>query len=528
MAANIFLGTTNSNYNVNTNWSLGTIPTATDGNIVTFNGSSPNCTINAVSLGNNIDFTNYTNTITFSNTLTISGNVTLGINMNFAGTFSLIINANSSMTSNGKTFGVPLIFLSMTAGNTYTLVDNWTVNALVTNAFNTVALTNTINNNNLFCLKGFTFNSGTSNSNSVNAGTTNINFIGTGTISVINGTIKNNLIFNAGTNTITITSASSFLYNTGIITYTSGVIVSTTTITINGNTTFDFSSTNIFAIPLKFNFAGTISPIITLLSDAYIFGNITISTNTVFNGYNMYISCPTFTFSTICSGTTNFIIAGTNSTSSTTFTGGGTIKNNFTINTPGTFILVGAINYNTGIFTYISGNVISTGSTLFIAANTTFNTNSMSFNNITLATIGFTITLNSVLNINGNLTIPGLAYTFAGAYGFICSGLIFNALGTIGYGLTLANGINYVIKNSFTAIIPTANTPVTIKSDNPGTQAILTILLGCNQLLNFIKATDIDSSQGAPVLCWSPTLSNTNNWKSLTYLNMQSAKTFIN
>ena len=104
MAANIFTGTTNSNWGTATNWSLGSVPTASDGHVATFDASSPDCTINASSrVCNAIDFTGYTNTISgdAARTLTVSGNITLGAGMGDGGNIMIQSNANLTLTTNG-------------------------------------------------------------------------------------------------------------------------------------------------------------------------------------------------------------------------------------------------------------------------------------------------------------------------------------------------------------------------------------------------------------------------------------------
>jgi len=105
MAANIFQsGGVNNNWNTTGNWSLGAVPTASDGNIATFNASSPNCTVNIAAVCNNIDFTGYTNTITMTNGITVSGNITLGSSMLISGAGGLTSNGSGTWISNNKTW----------------------------------------------------------------------------------------------------------------------------------------------------------------------------------------------------------------------------------------------------------------------------------------------------------------------------------------------------------------------------------------------------------------------------------------
>jgi hypothetical protein len=128
MPTRTWRGTTNSNWGTNTNWLEGAVPTAADD--VVFDATSPNCTTNVTGLALTITFTNYTATITFTNTITVSGNVTLGASMTFAGSAALIINANSTITANGKPLGVP--FTCITVGRTINIADALTFNGNVT------------------------------------------------------------------------------------------------------------------------------------------------------------------------------------------------------------------------------------------------------------------------------------------------------------------------------------------------------------------------------------------------------------
>jgi len=100
---NLFTGATNANWGTSTNWSLGVVPTASDGYVTRFDATSPNCSVNSSNrICNHIDFTGYTNTITRSQILTVSGNITLSPTMNWAGTNVFGMNASGTITTNGK------------------------------------------------------------------------------------------------------------------------------------------------------------------------------------------------------------------------------------------------------------------------------------------------------------------------------------------------------------------------------------------------------------------------------------------
>ena len=80
--------------------------------------------------------------------------------------------------------------------------------------------------------------------------------------------------------------------------------------------------------------------------------------------------------------------------------------------TGGTLSLSGTINYNTGTFTYVQGTVDAGTSTLNSAVGTTFETNGIIWNNVTLAgTTAQTFTLNNNLTVSGTLSFSGTTTT---------------------------------------------------------------------------------------------------------------------
>ena len=132
MATYYFRNTGTGVWGLATNWSTsastgignGAIPTAAD--TAVFDSNSISCTLNTsnrVCLA--LSCTTYSQTLNFSTfNLTVSGNIDLGSAMTLTSTTgSLVINANSTITTNGKTITVP--FNVSTAGVRLTLVDNF-------------------------------------------------------------------------------------------------------------------------------------------------------------------------------------------------------------------------------------------------------------------------------------------------------------------------------------------------------------------------------------------------------------------
>jgi len=131
MATYYFRNTGTGVWGTATNWSLtsgggatGAVPTASDTAVL--DGNSISCTLNTSNrVCLSLSATTYTNTLALTTlNLTVSGNINLGSGMSITtSTGSLIVNANSTLTSNNKTLTVP--FAAQTAGITLTFSDDW-------------------------------------------------------------------------------------------------------------------------------------------------------------------------------------------------------------------------------------------------------------------------------------------------------------------------------------------------------------------------------------------------------------------
>ena len=132
MATYYFRNTGTGVWGTASNWSLsgstgagnGAVPTALD--TAVFDSNSISCTLNTsnrVCLA--LSATTYTNTLAFTTlNLTVSGNINLGSGMTLTNTTGgLVVNANSTITTNGKTMSVP--FSALTGGITLTFADNF-------------------------------------------------------------------------------------------------------------------------------------------------------------------------------------------------------------------------------------------------------------------------------------------------------------------------------------------------------------------------------------------------------------------
>ncbi len=213
------------NWNSTTNWSLTSggvpgapFPTVLDDVVIDTNSANANLTVNVASACLSFTASNSTGTMTFTSTLTCSGNFTFSSGMSTSGTGILLVNATATITSNGVSLTGTLRF--QTTGTVITLADNWVVGGLGIPGTSNL----TVNGNTITCSGSFTL---TGNGN-IFQGTTNIILNGTGSVtnSSTSGTsaIRNNLTINtAGT----ITISGNFRYDTGVLTYTAGTVVTT-------------------------------------------------------------------------------------------------------------------------------------------------------------------------------------------------------------------------------------------------------------------------------------------------------------
>ena len=391
MADNIFDGSTSNDWNTASNWSLGAVPTASDGHVVVFDASSPNCTLGSTNrVCNQLMMSAYTGTLTFGvRSLTVSGNITLGSGHTFSSTTGgLAINSSGNITTNGYT--IPTNFQFAGTSKTYTLQDDLTI------------------------LGALSFN-----------GTT--------------GAIRSNLEFDASGNTITINT--SFRYGGGTLKYTSGVMDVTTNnsqffLGLAGVTTTQIDTSGMTWLNIS-NPAGTN----TLVSDLNVSGQYSSSAAVTFNSGGGHIrmvqSTPyniIFGGSQTHQGTAKIIFNGTDCqwVGST-----GIVQNSIDID--GTLTITNNCNWRIATMTHISGTVSGTGK-IYTTLIATWNTSGCTFPNVEITTSNQT--LNSTLNV-GTLTLgAGGSVNFLGLYGFNVGNLIHT---TTNRGITLKAGNTYTV-----------------------------------------------------------------------------------
>ena len=321
----------------------------------------------------------------------------------------------------------------------------------------------------------------------------------------------------------TLAGSSTFVISGNVTLASSMSITYSGIMTINANSTFT-SNTKIITWHLRFQ-----SNTVTLADDLYFNGNqltlsVASSTATI-NGNNIYVQGGIITCASnasVVAGTSVVRIVGTvslNATVSNTYSipivfdsGANTV----TINCSGSNILRlgnnGSITYTSGfVNTSNANNVFLTTST----SNYTFDTNGMTWKNITLESGTKTVTLNSLLRLSGDLVYnSGTIITFAGSAGWETSNFYILTSNNISH--TLVSGLEYKVNTYFESIATTSSLKDSLISSIPGSKAIFTLAYGATQNVGFTNAVDIDSSRGQTIWSYNGTITTTNNWQAFT------------
>ncbi len=415
-AALYYIGSTN--YSGTNLWSVTsggspitaiTAPTSSDP--VIFDTNSGNCIMNVAGVAGSVNFTNYTNTITFSNSLSISGNITLGSGMTFAGAGSLsyVGTTNSTLTSNAKEVGVPFSF-NPSINHTITFADDWTFGEDVELQINGTPFMS-YNGLNLFFKKSLLTNN---SSTRFVTGTVKLNLIGSGVFGA-----NTSLMCFVGLNTDINTSGSYLIKN---LRFGNG-----------GGKTFNYYSGTI-TVELNSTLTLTSEPssTLTLNLNGIDFENI-VEQNSEFGTFTLVsnLKCKSFTYnSKIAINGNNFYITSLSSTSNYVvgstiiyfngWAGDGSfnaleVRSSFIIDTPNTLTIGNVTITNGGSITHIQGNILHTGT--LTSSTATFNflpnviLNIISLTANATTTIQSDITCRVFIPFNGNLTLSGVGYT---------------------------------------------------------------------------------------------------------------------
>ena len=333
-----------------------TAPTSSDP--VIFDANSGNCIMNVAGVAGSVNFTNYTNTITFTNNLSVSGNITLGSGMIFAGVARLIYagTTNSTLTSNAKEVGVEFEFACGT-NHTITFADNWTFGENLILQSNQSATAMIYNGNNLLCKKSLLTNN---SSGRLLYGTTKIQMIGSGDI----GTVSSNLnvgldleINTVGSYTIQnltwgYLGGRTLKYTTGTVTHATGTTL-TLSINTNATNTLDLNGIDFQTISIE----GGSTTIYNLSSNLKCATLSNSGTPFTVNGNTIYVTSYSCT-ANAQTGTSLIYFNGWNGDG--TFASGN-FQLSATIDTPNTLTITDVTAQGGASITHIQGNIIHTG-----------------------------------------------------------------------------------------------------------------------------------------------------------------------
>lgn len=532
MAINYFTGSTTGNFGSASNWTLGTVP-SNNGDTIIFTSSSPTCSVLLVGTCSIIDFSSYTRTITFTQNINAYNNVTLGINMKTAGANGITINATASLTSNGYSFSQPL---TLNNPVTFTLLDNWNQNALLTCAPITVTpASQTINGNNFYCYKNLTFAGGVT---TLTKGTTIFNMVGNDSTYIWqhNNISLNTIVVNMGTGTFSYTGSGngSNLFG-GTVSYLSGKYGTSSNFMSTGSTypvTFNWNGFTGY-LPISIWAVGNTSLI--LSSDVYINTIIGAGVVTLVGTSSVYLYNHSNATTTSIVGNPNNLYFG-NIGNGTTLTA--TYMNLF-FNTANSVFTQSVISLNaTSSITYLGG--VPNVSTLTLAAgsNITLNTFGMTFGATTILT-NIAVKLNSVFNSTSLLfgTLNGtnaLTYSFAGTSGFSVNTLTYQATVNHGSGnsITLQAGNTYSVNTNLAlqSLTIGANLQLSLRSSASGSSAFFNLAYGASQAVFNVVTQDIDS-RGGQTICpflYNTSSTNTRNWLNLQSYRIQNTQTYLN
>jgi hypothetical protein len=442
----------------------GLTPGAAD--TINFTATSGQLTVNTTTTILDIDFSNYTNVITFDSVLNVSRNITFG-DAGGNATYTVTTNVNGdfrktgtgNITSNNKVWAGKFTLPNGTY--TVTFMDKMTVSGAV--LFSSTGVVTLSPNNVLdperFDVQGdFTVSA----TNATLTGTALIKFTGTANQSVSwtssTGVVRNDIKVDKTGGTLTLSGT--IAYNTGTFTYVQGTVNSgsstlsiataTTTMNTNGSTTSGATTTS--STGINWNNV-TLYTTLNLTSNFTCVGTLTsgVCTITRAASENVYLGGSLTMSGTITSTAAAIIMNGTG-----TWSGSSALIAPLTIDTSGTITISGAVFFSTRTLTYTAGTVTTTGSTLTISASCTLATNGITWNNFTTSTTA-TITLTNNFSMSGVWTSRAGTITFAGAG-------TFNSTGSISFSSTAAVTTKNALPN-ITTITISNNATTTLAGD---------------------------------------------------------------
>ena len=513
----------NNNWNTALNWSGGTIPLAADD--IVFDGVFPitgnkNCTYNVTLAVNSINFTGYTGTFTFSGSITVTLTMTLG-----SGTTYATSGTATTYTVNTSATGMTLISNSKSLPTNFTTNGSTTING---NADFQGNFASTSIAHNIQSAAGVPCDlriGGNISLSAINISLTNtVTFKGYGTSKTFtaNGASSNQKVVFANGSTYTNTAVSIGVAGTSSYTVESGGRFNALNNTNNCSTsgTLTLSGFNSTTSIIGSDFMSIVSGGAFVLSNdtvikgfVQISGAGSVSTST---GAKILLEGDLTSAST-ASVTIDYLeFSGTTSSTISAASSGGNLQiKNISFNKTG----AGSINITslfglavptatTYTWTHTSGTITqSVNSRIFIIGSTTTSqftysesgslTTPFTFSSLTIN--GGILSLNSTLRATRLFLTLGLAttsITSSGTLGFIADILSVVNTASALRTVTIKAGVTYTINNQLYMSATTAATTaqITLNSSVSSSYAYFNLDNNATQLVEFVSATDIDSS----------------------------------
>lgn len=469
------------------------VPTSADDVFFT---NATNCVISAGNTGaKSITCTGYTGTLSGTSAITVSGSVTLVAGMGYTYTGTLTINATSTLTSAGKTFGSITISAS---GRTVTLADALTVGA----GSSTILTAGTID------LAGFTLSTGVFNSDGY--GSVRAVAFGSGNIALTSTTAATIVLRLAGANNFTWTGTGGFTRNMAATatvqfgTSGTGTVSNAPNLTVNAGASALTITSNSWWKNL--NFTGSTSTV-TATSQNFA-GNITLGGGTYTSLAGDFFASGTIT----CAGKTL----------------GAVITNGSGITVDLADAYSGSsFNLTQGTFTTNNFNVTLTLS--FLSTNSNTRALNMGSSTFTVEGVLFTVATSTGMTLSSGTST--ITMTRASTKTFSGGGLTYYNLNQGGAGiLTLSdsNTFNNITNSTqpatvkFTAgttqtvsnfgLSGTAGNLITIESNTPGSQFTLSKASG-QVAVQYLSIQDSNATGGSGWAAYNSTnVSNNTGW----------------
>ena len=215
----------------------------------------------------------------------------------------------------------------------------------------------------------------------------------------------------------TLTFSGTFSYSSGLVKYVKGNVNTSNSVlflpSLGSGATTSFDTNGMTWSTL--NIQGSSTHSVDLISDLNLSNDFLLTSGSSQFRFNSVKIGGSFRSTTsgnnVLFGSSTFVINGNGTWSSLNLT---YYRVPVTFNTTGTFSVSGSIYYGIGPISYISGNILTSGSTLQVHRSTTFSTGGMTWSNVFFTDVGIsgaTMSLTSTLAMDGLFSV-GYIYQF--------------------------------------------------------------------------------------------------------------------